>query len=99
MNETEINEEDIVFEEAIEDEPVIIARDGARRFGDIVTAQCVICILLAIAYILLNIFQPQYSNMLSKQYHEEASAESPLNNALFTLAENISALLNSKPNA
>lgn len=99
MNENDISEENIELERAFNEESVIIAHEGARRLGDIVTAQCIICILLAIAYIMLNIFKPEYSDMLSKQYHEVASVQSVLNNALHSLAEDISAFLNAKPNA
>lgn len=80
------------------DDIVILNGKKERKLSDILTSQCILCILLAIVLLVLNISLPKYSEMILIEYSSESSAESPLNQALTALVEKISAFLNSSPN-
>lgn len=81
-----------------EDDILLLTEKKNTRFSDILTTQCILCILLLITLLVLNIVQPKYSEMILTEYSAEASADSPLNQSLMSLVEKISAFLNSAPN-
>lgn len=80
------------------DDIVVLNLKKDRKLSDVLTMQCILCILLVITLLILNISLPKYSEMIINEYSAESSAESSLNQSLLALVEKISTLLNSAPN-
>lgn len=94
----ENNQESESFQNDGFDDIVILNPKKDRKFSDVMTMQCILCILLVIALLILNITIPKYSEMIISEYSAESSAESSLNQSLLILVEKISTFLNSAPN-
>lgn len=72
-------------------------KEKDAKLGDIITMQCILCIILAIAFILVNILLPKLSAEVVEKYHAESASDSKVNDALVSVVEIISKFMNSTP--
>ena len=99
-----MEEENEVFEPEILDDSDIFEEIKNRRtrsdvkISDIVTMQCIMCIVLAILAISLNLLLPKFSVQIIEQYKAESTAPSEVNDTLVAIVSQISNLMNATPN-
>lgn len=72
-------------------------KEKDAKLGDIVTMQCILCIILAIAFVLANILLPKVSDAIMEKYHVESAADSAISGALVAAVASISDLLGATP--
>lgn len=100
-----LNEEEVVdtAPEEFDDTEVlehIRARQSAHevKASDIVTMQCIFCIILAILAIVLNLLMPQFTEKLIERFKVESFSPAETNEALAAIMSQISDFMNATPN-
>lgn len=99
-----MEEENQVFEtELIDDEDVIEEIKKKRNIqdvktSDIITMQCILCIVLAIMFVIISMTLPKISSQVIEKYKSESSTENDVNDTLVAIVLKISDFVNSTPN-
>lgn len=102
-----MEEENQVFQGEIlgdMDEEDIIEGIRAKRVrsdvktSDIITMQCILCIVLAILVIVMNMLLPQLTGNILENYKAASSAPGESNGTLVSIVSKISDFMNATPN-
>ena len=99
-----MEEENEVYQTEVIDDADIFEEIKKKRqvndikTGDIITMQCILCIILAIIFIAINMLLPKISNQLIEKYKSETSLSSDVNDTLVAIVSKISDFVNSSPN-
>ena len=97
------NENQVYETEVIDDEDIIEDIKNKRKSndiktGDIITMQCILCISLAIIFVIINMLLPKITSEVISKYQYETTESSDLNNTLVSIVSKISDFVNSTPN-
>lgn len=68
------------------------------KTSDIITMQCIICLIISILFVISKILFPEVLNEISKAYKNQITVQNDMNGTLMTIAQKISDFLNSTPN-
>ncbi len=99
-----MEEENRIFEtEVIDDDDIIEEIKNKRKvndikIGDIITTQCILCIILAIIFVIINMLLPKLSSQIVGNYHSYNDVNSEVNDTLIAIVSKISDFVNSTPN-
>lgn len=104
ISDENIPEEVVTYQGEIIDEEKLINevkekhRQPGTKFNDIITMQCIVCILLAIAFVTLNIALPKISSDIVTKYKSESVYDKQVNDVLVSIVSKISDFMNTSPN-
>lgn len=99
-----MEEENQVFQTEVIDDSEFFEEIKKKRqandikTGDIITMQCIICIILAIIVVMINMLLPKISNQIIEKYKSETTISSDVNDTLVAIVSKISDFVNSTPN-
>ena len=96
-DEEQVLEPEILTEEEILEDIKRKREAEPTRFSDILTMQCILCLILVISMIVLNMLIPKLSKQLIQQYRMESVSDSGANDALEVLVTKLSDFVNSTP--
>lgn len=90
--------DEILESELLED--IRIKRAGGKtKITDIITMQCIMCILLAIVFLVVNIIIPKMAEEVVVGYKDLSIKEEKINEVIAIAAQKISEFMNSTPYA
>lgn len=97
-NETEEFQGEVIEENAVNEDVFDKYDTKSHRFREVMTTQCIICIIIAIIIAILNLTKPDVVRNIQDEYNNLSASSEKVNDALVSLVSSISDFLNSSPN-
>ena len=94
----EIFQGEVIDDEKIIDEIKQKRNQKSEKVSDVITMQCIVCIILAIAFVVINIVLPKLSEDIVQKYRTVSVSDDKVNDALVSIVSTISDFMNTAPN-